>query len=156
MIDVHAHLYPPYFSKEQIFECLDRAQSKDISRVIVVAETLDDFDAVLQLQQERPSLVSTCLGLHPVQRAPIEQLQEYAEGRPFHTDDDPMSLANRLSQSLSRALEHIRLNAHRIVGIGEVGLDYCHRRSALSGGMSGYHVDRIYFTVGQILKRKSN
>jgi len=95
MIDCHAHLTDTSFA-EDLPKVLGRAAAAGVKQIVCVAENLADGRRVLALAGEHP-VVRPCLGLHP----------------------DAASL-----DEAAAVEELIRRNAHRLAGIGEVGLDF--------------------------------
>ncbi|MBN2430154.1 MAG: TatD family hydrolase [Acidobacteria bacterium] len=95
MIDCHAHLSDISFS-DDLPAVLDRAASAGVEQIICVAEDLNDCRHVLALAEQYHAL-RPCLGLHPDAADPDEA---------------------------AAVEELIRKNAHRLIGIGEVGLDF--------------------------------
>ncbi|MDX1644297.1 MAG: TatD family hydrolase [Thermoanaerobaculia bacterium] len=95
LTDTHTHLGDPVFDDDRE-EVLERARAAGVGAVIVVAETLREVERNLELAERHPELRPTA-GLFPTVLDP-EQGEAIA------------SLARR--------------ERHRLVGIGEVGLDY--------------------------------
>jgi TatD DNase family protein len=94
MIDVHAHLAFPDFDGDRD-EVLTRCR-KELSAVIVSSARYDEGLKALGIAKANPGFAFVTLGYHPTDGG---------------TDYD-------------RVLELIRKNENRIVGVGEVGLDY--------------------------------
>ncbi|MDY6930452.1 MAG: TatD family hydrolase [Halobacteriota archaeon] len=98
MIDTHCHLTFKQFEtdKDEVIE----SAKKVLSKVIVSGTEPEDSVRSLALHEEHPDFISIALGLHPKFAVEIKgkELEEY--------------------------FEFIKENKDRIVGIGEIGLDY--------------------------------
>jgi TatD DNase family protein len=92
MIDTHAHLDPA-----EADDVLERARDAGVGRVIVVATTLTDARAALELAQRRDGVYAS-LGLHPHEAA------------------------NATSAELAEL--RVLLGERGAVAVGETGLDY--------------------------------
>lgn len=133
LVDVHAHLADPEF-RGRLRDILSEASSGGVAGVIGVAESPDDCAALAAAAEEfhaettaaplsgdaptpHISAMGVCLGLHPVQ-----------------TQADGAWMSAQLAD-LPPVLEYLR--AHRaapwLVGVGEVGLDFCPRTLACRG-----------------------
>jgi len=102
MIDCHAHLALPDFDADRA-AVIDRARQAGVTRILVVAEDLENCRRVLEVSARHPEL-APCLGLHP---------DRFAENLPLPTDaelDDVSAL--------------IRARRPALAAIGEVGLDH--------------------------------
>jgi TatD DNase family protein len=98
VIDVHCHLTFEAFDSDREEIICDL--SKRLKAVIVSSTDVEDAERVLKLCAEHPSFLYATLGLHPV----------------YAPDMD--------DQRLESYLRFIRDRRSKIVGIGEVGLDY--------------------------------
>ncbi len=94
LTDTHAHLCDPVFDQDRA-EVLARARKAGVGRVVVVGESLADAERNLALAAVHPEL-RVAAGLYPT----VLDLEE-AEG----------------------VLDFIRREHHRLVAVGEVGLD---------------------------------
>jgi TatD DNase family protein len=94
LIDAHAHLGDPVFDADRV-AVLDRALEAGVAAVVLVGETLADARRNLELAVSHPML-RPCAGLYPT----ILDLDQAAEVEAL-----------------------VRAERHRLVGIGEVGLD---------------------------------
>jgi TatD DNase family protein len=108
LIDVHAHLMDDAL-RESLPSVLDEARSRGVSCVVGVPETVEQCKQFLELDCSFApmDMVFYCLGLHPVQ--PGWRSASVADVGPV--------------------LELLRREAGhpRVVGVGEVGLDFCPR-----------------------------
>ncbi len=95
LTDTHTHLGDPVFDDDRA-EVLERARAAGVGAVVVVSETLDEVERNLELAENHAELRPTA-GLFPTVLDP-DQAEAIA------------SLARR--------------ERHRLVGVGEVGLDY--------------------------------
>lgn len=95
MIDTHTHLCDPIYRNDRGL-VLAKARETGITHVISVSETLDDFQLNLQLAEIHPELF-VAGGLYPANLDPVEAEQ---------------------------IISLIETSPGKLVGIGEVGLDY--------------------------------
>ncbi len=95
IIDTHSHLCDESFGKD-LAQVLARAKKAGVERIISVSETLKDAQKTIHLSGRFPQVLPA-IGLYPTVL--------------------DMEIAERM-------LELIRGNCKKIVGIGEVGLDY--------------------------------
>ncbi|KAG0050513.1 putative deoxyribonuclease tatdn3 [Gryganskiella cystojenkinii] len=112
MIDIHAHIYPPTIPLESITPLVNRAKAAGLTSLISVSETLVDARQIIRLSIQHPGFIFPCAGLHPAQ--PIR-------------DADGASIGTRtvLESDLDAGVfEFMEENLSKIVGIGEVGLDF--------------------------------
>ena len=103
MIDCHAHLAYRSFDEDRT-EVIERACNAGIEKIVVVGEDYAEDLKVLEVCQQHPQVLLPCIGLHP---------DRFSEERPLPTGEQIEAI---------RALA--RDHRARIVGIGEVGLDY--------------------------------
>ncbi|BHF57793.1 Putative deoxyribonuclease tatdn3 [Sparganum proliferum] len=106
VIDTHCHLTDAAFT-EDVEEVVKRAQAGGITGAILVTESCGDFKRALELHSRFPKWINLCMGVHPV--------QEDEEGR-----------CVKLEHWL-QAQDLILANREKLVGIGEVGLDFTPR-----------------------------
>jgi TatD DNase family protein len=95
LIDTHAHICDPVFDKDRA-EVLERAGKAGVVAIVAVGENLSDARKNLELAQTYP-LLKPAAGLYPT----VLDLTQADEMEDF-----------------------IQQNHSRLVGIGEVGLDY--------------------------------
>lgn len=96
LFDTHCHLeMPPLFGSAS--EIVERAQQAGVVGVVVSAIEPQFYPRAIDLMERFPSFVWVTLGLHPPRTSP---------------------------QLVRRCIALMRQHADRIVGIGEVGLDY--------------------------------
>ena len=109
MIDCHCHISADEFNDDR-GTVLQDGFSAGVSAIVAVAESYGDFAGVLSLSncdygRDVPR-IAPCLGVHPVQRD--------ANG-----EERSACMAD-----LEHVLSDIRKHSERLVGIGEVGLDF--------------------------------
>lgn len=95
MIDIHCHL--EYMEKPE--EIISEARDKMKAVITSVADP-EDMDKIMKLRDENTGFVFVSLGLHP------ERIEKYTE------------------KQMDEYIEKIRQNKDKIVGVGEIGLDY--------------------------------
>jgi TatD DNase family protein len=94
LVDAHAHLGDPAFDADRA-DVLERARAAGVAAVVLVGETLADARRNLELAARHP-LLRPCAGLYP-------------------------TVLDRDQAAAVEAL--VRAERHRLVAIGEVGLD---------------------------------
>lgn len=100
LVDVHCHVHPPDFSLEEIGEITKQVE------LIAVSCHLHEAETLLEISSGN-TRYHVCLGAHP-ENLPYQEL----------LDERQLDLfLNRISQVIERYKD-------RILGIGEVGLDY--------------------------------
>ena len=105
-VDVHCHLIAEEF-KDDREETISDAKSAGVRAIVVVAEGEHEFQDILALQEMHPDFIFPCLGYHPVQG-----------------DYSNASLAYSLTTEYLKSMTLIEENKDKLVGIGEVGLDF--------------------------------
>ena len=95
LVDVHAHLCAPEFA-EDLPAVLDAAAAAGVSRILAVGENLEDARRNLELADRFP-MVRPCAGLYPT------VLDE---------------------EAAETMVAFVGQHRHRLVAIGEVGLDH--------------------------------
>jgi len=103
MIDCHAHLSAHQFDND-LEEVILQAKQAGVERIIVVGENLEDSEKVLTLCRKHSEFLLPCIGFHP---------DRFSENRSEFSDDE-----------IERFIEWAGNHRSKIVGIGEVGLDY--------------------------------
>ncbi|KAG0196868.1 putative deoxyribonuclease tatdn3 [Mortierella sp. GBA30] len=111
MIDIHAHIYPPTIPAESIGPLIQRAKAAGLTSILSVSENLVDARHILRLSIQHPGFIFACAGLHPAQ--PIRD-----------ADGAIIGYRSVLESDLEGVFEFIEDNLSRLVGIGEVGLDF--------------------------------
>ncbi|KAF9320100.1 putative deoxyribonuclease tatdn3 [Podila horticola] len=111
MIDIHAHIYPPTIPQESITPLMQRAKAAGLTAILSVSETLVDARHILRLSIQHQGFLYPCAGIHPAQ--PIR-------------DADGASVGTRsvVEADLEGVFEFMEENLAKIVGVGEVGLDF--------------------------------
>lgn len=101
LIDTHAHLDFSQFDDDRD-QVVDRATKEGISHIVTVGFDLDSSRQAVALTDSYSSLWA-CVGIHP----------------------------HRASQVNPKVLDNLRelIRHHRVVGVGEIGLDYYRDRS---------------------------
>jgi TatD DNase family protein len=102
MLDVHCHLNLPQFSND-LEEVLQRAKEKDVEKIINTGTTIEDSQKAVELSEKYENLYAI-VGIHPHE-------------------------ANKLTSDWIIELEKLAKN-RKVVGIGEIGLDYFNPDSA--------------------------
>ncbi|NXF36847.1 YNF8 Deoxyribonuclease, partial [Nyctibius bracteatus] len=105
-VDCHCHLAAPCFQTRGGGLCLAQAA---VSALVVVSEQAAEFPSVVALAERFPGFVLPCLGVHPVQEVSPEEQHSVT------------------LKDLDAALPVIELYKDKLVGIGEVGLDFTPR-----------------------------
>ena len=100
--DCHCHITSPQFEEDRE-EVIEAAVKAGVGTIIAVSMSPADVPAVLDVAERHPAVVLPCLGLHPVNPATGGSVDE---------------------GELQPMLELIEANASRLVGVGEVGLDF--------------------------------
>jgi TatD DNase family protein len=100
MTDSHAHLASKQFIND-LPEIITRAREAGLTRIICIATTLEDSPRVLEIADTYPEVFAT-VGIHPC-------------------DADTVTDASFIDQLRQFA------NHPKVVGIGEIGLDYYHQ-----------------------------
>ncbi|NXN91494.1 YNF8 Deoxyribonuclease, partial [Rhinopomastus cyanomelas] len=104
-VDCHCHLAASCFQPD-VAAVVREAEQAAVSALVVVSEQAAEFGSVVELSERFPGFVWPCLGVHPVQ-----------EG----------SQRSVTVKDLDAALPLIELYKDKLVGIGEVGLDFTPR-----------------------------
>ncbi|XP_057253040.1 putative deoxyribonuclease TATDN3 isoform X1 [Pezoporus wallicus] len=119
-VDCHCHLAAPCFQAD-VADVVRAAQQAAVSALVVVSEQAAEFPSVLALSESFshgtdarsmprfPGFVFPCLGVHPVQEVSPEEQRSVT------------------LKDLDAALPLIELYKDKLVGIGEVGLDFTPR-----------------------------
>jgi len=98
MIDVHCHLEQPDYEKDRD-EVIEKCK-KELKAVITSCAHPNDLSLTLQLVERYKGFVFCTVGIHP------EYVKEISE------------------REKDEFLERVKANKDKIVGIGEVGLDF--------------------------------
>ncbi|XP_030355422.1 putative deoxyribonuclease TATDN3 isoform X3 [Strigops habroptila] len=107
-VDCHCHLAAPCFQAD-VADVVRAAQQAAVSALVVVSEQAAEFPSVLALSERFQGFVLPCLGVHPVQEVSPEEQRSVT------------------LKDLDAALPLIELYKDKLVGIGEVGLDFTPR-----------------------------
>lgn len=99
MIDSHAHLEQPQFSKD-LDQVIKRCKKEGLKAIISSCAHPNDFKKTMQIIEKYKGFVFASIGIHP----------EY--------------IKNISGEQINELIEKIKQNKDKIVGIGEVGLDY--------------------------------
>ncbi|KAG0290944.1 putative deoxyribonuclease tatdn3, partial [Dissophora globulifera] len=111
MIDIHAHIYPPTIPAGSIPPLLQRAKAAGVTSILSVSENLVDARHILRLAIQHTNFLFPCAGMHPAQ--PVR-------------DPDGATVGYRsvVESDLEGFFEFMEENVDRLVGVGEVGLDF--------------------------------
>ncbi|MEM2897310.1 MAG: TatD family hydrolase [Candidatus Bathyarchaeia archaeon] len=98
MIDSHCHITHGAFDLDR--DLVIQNSKRELRAIITCASSLDELKFALKLSEKYPKFIHVTAGIHPVDAAEMsnEEFEEF--------------------------LSFIELNKDKIVGIGEVGLDY--------------------------------
>ncbi|KAM6207371.1 putative deoxyribonuclease TATDN3 [Sarcoramphus papa] len=107
-VDCHCHLAAPCFQTD-VAAVVRAAEQAAVSALVVVSEQAGEFRSVVALSERFPGFVLPCLGVHPVQEISPEEQRSVT------------------LKDLDAALPLIELYKDKLVGIGEVGLDFTPR-----------------------------
>ncbi|XP_027856088.1 putative deoxyribonuclease TATDN3 isoform X1 [Xiphophorus couchianus] len=107
-IDCHCHISAGDFDKD-VEEVIENSKEAGLLALLAVAEHAGEFTKIIELSQRFPGFIFPCLGVHPVQ------------------DDSPEQQRSASLQDLDAALPVIEKYKDRLVGVGEVGLDFTPR-----------------------------
>ncbi|XP_041269511.1 putative deoxyribonuclease TATDN3 isoform X2 [Onychostruthus taczanowskii] len=107
-VDCHCHLAAPCFQPD-VAAVVRAAEQAAVSALVVVSEQAREFRSVVELSERFPGFVVPCLGVHPVQEVSPEEQRSVT------------------LKDLDAALPLIELYKDKLVGIGEVGLDFTPR-----------------------------
>jgi len=105
MIDVHCHLEQPDYDKDR-GEVIEKCR-KELKAVITSCAHPKDFDLTMQLVEKYKGFVFATVGIHP------EYVKEISE------------------KEIDAYMETIKKNKDKIVGLGEIGLDFWHERESV-------------------------
>ncbi|KAM6271670.1 putative deoxyribonuclease TATDN3 isoform 2-T2 [Spheniscus humboldti] len=108
LVDCHCHLAAPCFQTD-VAAVVRAAQQAAVSALVVVSEQAGEFQDVVALSERFPGFVLPCLGVHPVQEVSPEEQRSVT------------------LKDLDAAWPLIELYKDKLVGIGEVGLDFTPR-----------------------------
>lgn len=98
MIDSHCHLEQKDYDEDRD-EIIEKCK-KELKALVTVCAHPSDFDLTLKLAEENKNFIFAEAGIHP------EYIKEISE------------------KEIEKFIEKIKENKNKIVGIGEVGLDY--------------------------------
>ncbi|KAI8052985.1 hypothetical protein BDF22DRAFT_686461 [Syncephalis plumigaleata] len=149
LIDCHAHLYPPYCTLDELASGFGVATTQTMPVCVVVTECYDDIRA-LDTWLALPSMASLahrialCVGLHPMQRL---------------TDTNTCASIRVADWVASRDhLEAYANSSARVVGIGEIGLDFSPHILAThpEGAETAREEQRVVFREQLELARRLN
>ncbi|XP_072713005.1 putative deoxyribonuclease TATDN3 isoform X2 [Ciconia boyciana] len=108
LVDCHCHLAAPCFQTD-VAAVVRAAEQAAVLALVVVSEQAAEFRSVVALSERFPGFVLPCLGVHPVQEVSPEEQRSVT------------------LKDLDAALPLIELYKDKLVGIGEVGLDFTPR-----------------------------
>lgn len=108
-IDVHAHLDPYFYSKEEIDAVIARAEKKNVKIIIANGVNKEANRHVLELAKKYP-IVKAALGIYPYEAL----LDDMDAG---HYSKEAVLF------DIDEELAFIKKNKNKIVALGEVGID---------------------------------
>ena len=108
--DTHAHLASKQFV-DDLPQIIERARAAQVTRIICLGTTLEDSHRVLEIAETYPE-VEACVGIHPCDADTEGGPPPHSESAPFET--------TWIDELKAMALHP------KVVGIGEIGLDYFH------------------------------
>ena len=87
LIDTHSHIYASEFETDQL-AMLERAEKEGVSKILMPAIDSSCHEAMLRLENQKPSLCLSMMGLHPCYvnenyRDELKIARDYLEKRPF-------------------------------------------------------------------------
>ena len=87
LIDTHSHIYATEFETDQL-AMLERAEKEGVSKILMPAIDSGTHQAMLRLEEEKPSLCLSMMGVHPCSvkenyREELKIARDYFEKRPF-------------------------------------------------------------------------
>jgi TatD DNase family protein len=97
LIDTHSHIYLPEFDPDRV-SMLERAEKEAIRKILLPAIDSSTHEAMLRLEQQRPTECISMMGVHPC------------------------SVKENYREELKIARDHFGKRAFRAVG--EIGLDF--------------------------------
>jgi TatD DNase family protein len=110
LVDVHAHLQHEQFKKD-FKEVIDRAKAAGVKAIILNGVNEPTNREVLELAKHDP-ILKVALGAYPIDALGLDLEGDSGLTRPIHKID------------LDKELAFIASQKDKIIGIGEVGLDY--------------------------------
>jgi TatD DNase family protein len=110
MIDVHCHLNFHKFD-EDVEEVIRRAKESGVSKIINTGTSIASSLKTVELAEKYDGLYSI-VGIHP-----------------HHADKSDVEFEGVLVDDWLKELEKIALSSDKIVGIGEIGMDYWNYRT---------------------------
>ncbi len=110
LIDVHCHLNHALY-KDDLDTVIKRAKEAGVKIIVCSGVNPPGNRQVLELAQKYPEIVKACLGIYPIDAL---GLSEGETGLPKQT----------VAINLKEEFEFIRKNKDKIVGIGEIGMDF--------------------------------
>ncbi len=110
LVDVHCHLNHALY-KEDLDAVIKRAKEAGVKVIICSGVNPPGNRQVLEIAQKYPEIVKACLGIYPIDAL---GLSEGETGLPRQT----------VAINLEEEFEFIRKNKDKIVGVGEIGMDF--------------------------------
>lgn len=110
LVDVHCHLNHALY-KEDLDAVIKRAKEAGVKVILCSGVNPPGNRQVLELAQKYPKIVKACLGIYPIDAL---GLSEGETGLPRQT----------VAINLKEEFEFIKKNKDKIIGIGEIGMDF--------------------------------
>ena len=120
MIDTHCHIDDPQYA-EELSAFLDDQKAGGVELILVPGVDKTSVNDVLAVCEQYPDYLLPALGLHPENVK--EDWQEQLAIIKKAIDENLVSTVETLEQHEVR-LEPLSTSNHRLVAIGEIGLDY--------------------------------
>ena len=120
MIDTHCHIDDPQYA-EELSAFLDNQKAGGVELILVPGVDKTSVKDVLAVCEQYPDYLLPALGLHPENVK--EDWQEQLAIIKKAIDENLVSTVETLEQHEVR-LEPLSTSNHRLVAIGEIGLDY--------------------------------
>ena len=109
-IDIHTHLYEPYFKDEEIEKAVAKAKQAEVNVIVNNGINKSTNRAVLELSKKHACL-KPALGIYP-----FEALQKTIKTEKYTFEPEIFDL--------NKELEFMEKNKDNIIALGEIGLDF--------------------------------
>jgi TatD DNase family protein len=109
LVDVHCHL-DEHFYKTEIDEVIERARKNNVKAIVCAGINPETNRYFLKLREKHPDIIFPTLGIYPP-----DALRKEMEVSEHKLDID---------YDIDKEIEFIYQNRDKIVGVGEVGMDF--------------------------------